>query len=67
MDIGNCIDDFIFQTIFEWNIYFVLLGCGMIYAMVIFFFFGSGELQPWARPPSKPTRENKDINMKLII
>ena len=44
----------VFQTRSEWNVYFFLVSFLTMYGVIVFVFFGSGELQPWARvkPPS---------------
>lgn len=44
----------------SWNLYFAFLSVFNIFGLIIFFIFGSGELQEWAAP--KMTDEPKNKN-----
>ena len=49
------------QTLAQWRIAFLITAGLMLFETVFYLFFGSGEEQPWNRPPS-PDQEEKETS-----
>ena len=48
----------------KWKIIFYISGAIYLFGCVIYWFFASGEVQPWAQTHIKPTNENNKTDVE---